>query len=285
MKRYVKKIPIISKIIGSSGYKKFRHWLAINFSHRGHFTLTRFCRLPGQYEVLSNTIASYFLKRNKKLIHITCIACSNGAEPYSIASVLLMEKPDIKFKIDAYDIDDEMLQKAISRSYSEEEVLINKNLSKEFIDFTFDVRDKSYIVKENIIENITFHKGDALDPNIRSADNKCDILFVQNLFNNLKPRMAKRAFLNIINILNKDGFLFVDGMDLGLKVKLTKKKNLIPVELNIEKNYELAKTYVNAWPYWYSGLEPLDKDRKDWPRRYSTIFKNGSINDVVDSNC
>lgn len=281
MRKYIKKLPIVKKIMETHRYKTFRHWLAINFSFRGHFTLTRFCRLPGQYEVLSNAIVDYFLKKNKKLIHITCIACSNGAEPYSIASVLLKQRPDIDFTIDAFDIDDAMLQKAINRTYSEEEVFANQYLSKDFIDFTFDVKGESYVVKDNIFKKINFHKGNALDPNIRTTDNKCDILFAQNLFNNLKPGIAKKAFLNVIDLLKEDGFLFVDGMDLGLKARLTKKKRLAPLEINIEKNYELAKTYVNAWPEWYSGLEPLSKERKDWARRYSTIFKSGSINDVI----
>lgn len=281
MRKYIKNLSIVKKIMETHRYKIFRHWLAINFSYRDHFTLTRFCRLPGQYEALSNTIVNYFLKNNKKHIHITCIACSNGAEPYSIASVLLKQRPDIDFTIDAFDIDDAMLQKAISRTYSEEEVFANQYLGKDFIDFTFDVKDDSYVVKDNIFKKINFHKGNALDPNIRTADNKCDILFAQNLFNNLKPSIAKKAFLNVINLLKEDSFLFVDGMDLGLKFRLTKKKNLTPLEINIEKNYELAKTYVNAWPEWYSGLEPLSKERKDWARRYSTIFKNGSIDNVI----
>lgn len=276
MRQYIKELSVVKKIMGTNGYKIFRHWLALNFSFRGHFTLTRFCRLPGQYKILSSTVINYFLKKNRKFVHITCIACSNGAEPYSIASVLLKQRPDIDFKIDAYDIDEVMLQKAIGKTYSEDEVLENKHISKGFIDFTFEVKDKSYVVRGNISKKVSFHKGNALDPNIRSVINKCDILFAQNLFNNLKPRVAKKAFLNVIDLLKKDGFLFVDGMDLGLKVRLTKKKNLVPIEINIEENYELAKTYVNAWPNWYSGLEPLSKERKDWQRRYTTVFKNGN---------
>jgi chemotaxis methyl-accepting protein methylase len=173
-----------------------------------------------------------------------------------------------------------MIKKAKSRTYTEDEVFANKLLTREFVDYTFDIKGEAYIVADNVFNKINFHKGDALDPDIKNTVSKCDVLFAQNLFNNLQPKIARKAFLNIIDLLKEDGFLFVDGMDLGLKVRLTRKKKLAPININIEKNYELAKTYVNPWPEWYSGLEPLSKDKKDWTRRYSAIFKKGTIDDV-----
>lgn len=44
-------------------------------------------------------------------------------------------------------------------------------------------------------------------------------------------------------------------------------KALIPLVMNIEKNYELAKTYLNERSYRYLGLEPMAKNRKEWQPR------------------
>jgi hypothetical protein len=67
--------------------------------------------------------------------------------------------------------------------------------------------------------------------------------------------------------------LFVDGMDLGLRRKLTRIHGLEPLDYRIEEIHnEARRERGTAWPYEYWGLEPFSKSKRDWKRRYATIF-------------
>ena len=35
----------------------------------------------------------------------------------------------------------------------------------------------------------------------------------------------------------------------------------------------MADGLLEAWPLHFWGLEPLDRKRRDWPVRYSTVFR------------
>lgn len=270
----VRNIPGVSLLIENERFKRFRHFFIRNFANRDPYTLTRFCRLPAQYELLAGQVMDYILpKLNGRELRIASIGCSKGSEPYSVASILLQRRPGVPFSISAYDYDPEMIAKAKERRFAAKEVFNNPALSGKFVDFTFEREpDGLFRVRDEVASHIRFELADALDPGLVRMVGQCDILYAQNLMNNMKPRMAKRAFGNIITLLRPQGALFIDGMDLGMKTTLVGRAGLLPVEEKIEEIYGESKAILNGWPVVYSGLEPFSKSRSDWKMRYSTVY-------------
>lgn len=270
----IKRRPFVKKIISSNRFKHIRHWFVRNFAKRDRFTLTLFYRSPTQYDALSGPVLDYIFESQGSNLKIACVGCSNGSEAYTISSVLTQKYPDVCFNVYASDIDIELIEKAKKGIYAKEDVMINPFITDEFVNNTFDIRDGKYIVKSEIKEKVNFSYQDVLAPGLNKLGT-FDLVYAQNLLVNMKPKMQIKAFKNICNLLKNKSVIFLDGMDLGIRSKMTIEANLKPLDYKLEKIYEEVKDPLGAWPYWYSGLEPLSLDRKDKARRYSTIYFKG----------
>ena len=151
----------------------------------------------------------------------------------------------------------------------------SKIISEPFIadTFTFDADKGVYRVKDGIRSRVSFALADALDAGLKSAVGGHDIVFAQNFIFHMKPGMARKAFNNICLIVNPGGAFFADGVDLDIRQELTRANGLTPMEFKIEEIHNEARlARAIGWPYSYWGLEPFLSVKKDWKRRYSTIF-------------
>jgi chemotaxis methyl-accepting protein methylase len=107
MKTFIRSLPGINYLIKTDTWKNFRHSLVLRLSQRKNATFTLFLRLPTQYEALAGPVLSFLLSNNESnSLKITVLGCSNGAEPYTVASVLMQKHPDLDFSIQASDIVD-----------------------------------------------------------------------------------------------------------------------------------------------------------------------------------
>lgn len=240
-----------------------------------HFT--GFLRLPNQFEALTGPVLAYLAGRpSRPPLRIVVVGCSNGAEAYTIASVLIARAPAIEFVVDAYDIDGGVIEKARSACFDRDEVLNNKILTAEFIQATFDADGESYRVKEGVAARVRFHVADVLNPEFAGQAGRCDILFAQNFLFHLTRRDAIRAFENLCELLGPRAVLFADGMDLGLRQKLTRAGRLVPLDFRIREIHDEARrARAVGWPEQYWGLEPYLTFSADGRRRYATIFLKG----------
>lgn len=270
---YLKIIPGTRSLLKTDAYYALRYRLSLSFSKRKNETYTQFLRLPSQFEALTGPVLDFILHDELKPLKIVVFGCSNGAEPYSIASVLKSYHRDINFTIYGYDIERHMLDKAKKMTYSEEELFDNKMITGNFIDSTFVRNGSAFMVKNDIAERVQFSEGDALNPNLREHVGHADIVYAQNFLVHMRPKLAEKAFGNICRILNSRAVLFIDGMDLDLRYRLTLAHNLSPLKYKIDQIHNEARhARGGGWPYIYWGLEPLSVSRKDWQRRYATIF-------------
>lgn len=102
--------------------------------------LTHFFRENHHFELLRETILPPLIKsaRSGKRVRIWSAGCSSGQEPYSIAMTVLELCPkaaDLDIKILATDIDPEILKRARSGIYSDEEIApIPPVLKQEYLD-------------------------------------------------------------------------------------------------------------------------------------------------------
>lgn len=273
-KKLIKKMPGVSQFLQTNAYGSLRFSYVLSFSHRRNETFTRFLRLPSQYDALVGPVVGYFHPEEiTDGLTITVIGCSNGAEVYSIASMLKNRHPHLRFTVKAVDIDEKQIEKAIGANYSADEVYANKKIPAWFVQNTFDIEKNNYRVKKSIKDTVSFKIADALDPNLQTINGPSDIVYAQNFLFHFKPKVSKKAFKNIISLLKPHSALFVDGMDLGLRSKLTQLNKLEPLEYKTKEIHEEARTIRGRdWPWIYWGLEPFSISRRNWRRRYSTIF-------------
>ncbi len=274
----LKAIPGVTLLLRTDRWHSFRFRLTLALSDRKNDTFTSFLRLPTQFEALLGPVLDFILtdKKNQD-IKLAVLGCSNGAEAFSIASTLKNRQPHLRFTVNAYDIDDEVIQQARAATFRAEEVLSHRAIPADFLSSTFHFSDNVCLVKEEIRDHVHFDLMDILNRDLRKLIGTFDIVFAQNFLVHMKPKVAKRGFLNICSLLNPKAALFIDGMDLNIRQKLTKAEGLKPLEYKITEIHDEARGYKGGgWPYIYWGLEPLSISQREWKRRYSTIFlKNG----------
>ena len=89
----------------------------------------------------------------------------------------------------------------------------------------------------------------------------------------MEPAPASQAFRNGVRLLKPKSALFIDGMSLDLREKLTSEEGLVPLDYACREIHEFARTHVGErwWNYYY-GMEPYASWHRDRLRRFSTIF-------------
>ena len=94
---------------------------------------------------------------------VTVMGCSNGAEAFTIASILKRRYPDLQFRVRGFDIDSEIIRKATSARYLREEIYNNQIITEDFVQSTFNRDGDTYVVKPEIAELVEFGSGNVLD--------------------------------------------------------------------------------------------------------------------------
>jgi len=270
----LKKLPGVRRVLQTSTFKQLRYEAVLLIQERRNFLFTQFLRVPTQFDALVGPVIDFLVRgKSDASLKISVWGCSNGAEPYSIASVLICRRPELDFTIRAFDIDEQMLDKARTGTYAQTEVLRNPTVSAVFIEETFSHSGDLYQVKPAVRDRVSFEAMSVLHKDLANKAGKADIIFAQNFLFHFRPKTARLAFENICRLMQSRAALFVDGMDLGLRRKLTRTHGLEPLDYRIEEIHnEARRERGTAWPYEYWGLEPFSKSKRDWKRRYSTIF-------------
>lgn len=270
----LKNLPLYGALTNTRAWQTLRHRLSLSSDTRNNSTFTGFLRLPAQYDALSGPVLEYLGGINRtEPLGIAVIGCSNGAEAYTIASALKKAFSSLDFSIKAFDIDPEMLKKAKSSCYSSSEVFNNKVITEAFIKDTFDVKDGLFSVKVEIKKHVSFAQANALDRTLLESAGTNDIVFAQNFLFHLDRKDARIALGNIMRLMKPKAAIFVDGVDIDIRSKMTRQYGLQPLDFKVEEIHNEARMARAAgWPYSYWGLEPYRMRRKDSLRRYATVF-------------
>jgi len=240
-----------------------------------HHLYTCFYRSPRQLDALAGPVCRALEQRGLTRVNIAVFAASTGAEAYTIASELLHRRPALDFTVRASDLHPETVRKASEAVYTVDEVTAGGRTPREFVERTFDPAGPGrWVVKEHVRARVSFEQADLLDEGLPARFPPADLVFAQNVLCHLSPPLARRAFDNVLGVLRPRGFLFVDGMDLDLRVELTRACALSPVDYEVKGIYREARGHVpaNWWSYYY-GSEPYLWFASDRLRRYCTIFE------------
>lgn len=233
---------------------------------------------------------------------VSVLACSKGAEVYSIAWAIRTMRSDLQLRITAVDISPEIIDFAARGAYSlhssdavarsDEEVNRNRGLiswntsrgqnawmfermSKEEIEEMFEVQGDRASVRPWLQQGIAWVCGDAGDPRLRATIGLHDIVLANRFLCHMKPEEARQCLINVAQLVRPGGYLFVSGVDLDVRTQVARELGWEPVMDLIRETHDGDASIRRGWPLEYWGLEPLDDGRADWQVRYASAFRLG----------
>jgi chemotaxis protein methyltransferase CheR len=254
--------------------RRVQHSLTLRTARRGNMLFTSFCRVPTQLDVLANDVVEFLDGHNGGAeLRVIVFGCSTGAEPYSISSVLRHRRPGLRFRIECFDIDADVIARARAASYALPELETTPPLTADFVESTFDRVADGVVVRPTIAAPVRFSVGNVLDAALIRRLGKADVVVAQNFLFHLERPDAERAFAHLFSLLRPRAALLVDGADVDIRTRLTKAAGLRACETELERIHDESRIYRGyAWPHVYWGLEPFDAKKPDAARRYATIF-------------
>ena len=211
-------------------------------------------------------------------LRIAVLACSIGAEVYSILWTLRSARPDLKIVLCAVGISKEILnvaEKGIYATRTSELVgaQIFERLTVHEKREIFDWEGNQAKVKSWLREGITWRLGDAADPELIRRIGPQDIVVASNFLCHMAPADADKCLRNIGHLISAGGYIFVSGVDLDVRTKVALDLGLKPLEELMAEIHD-GDTSVRAdWPWHWWGLEPLNQRRQDWQIRYAAAFR------------
>ncbi len=206
------------KALNIDNYKMYYEYLTNNYQEEIINLIncittnkTDFFREPKHFDFLKEVALPEFEKINKNRIRIWSAGCSTGEEPYSIAITIEeyfknKRTPDVK--ILATDIDTDVLGKAMSGIYKEEnlEEVDEPIIKRCFLKAKEETRDL-YIVKESIKNMISFRRLNLL-AGVYPMKGKFDIIFCRNVIIYFDKKTKDEVVNRFYNYLTDDGYFF-----------------------------------------------------------------------------
>ncbi len=208
-------------------------------------------------------------------IRICSMGCSSGAEIYSVLWIVRKARPDLNVIPLAVDISAAALEKGRAGSYLSQDMEFRGTVFQDRGRDLFETDGQYLRIKNWIQKGITWAQADASDPEIPTMFGLQEVVLANNFLIHMEPRKASATLANVCRLVRPGGFLICRGVDLDIRQKITATLRLKPIPLRIEQIHdaELDLDARRHWPWKYYGLEPLNKNRKDWIRRYSAVFQ------------
>lgn len=256
-------------------YGSFLHYLVRLRSSRLQRHGTYFLRNRPELDLI-RTFSSQ--KPPESALNVTVLACSNGAEVYSILWTIRSARPDLKVHLHAIDISREVVEIAQKGAYPLKghdmvHSPIFERLSEEEMLAMFDGENGELRIKSWIKEGIDWRVGDAGDPALATHLGEQDIVVANNFLCHMPSQEAERCLRNITSLVKPGGHLFVSGVDLDVRTKVALELGWTPVQSFLEEIHDGDPSVRQDWPWQYWGLEPFDSERQDGKVRYASVFQ------------
>jgi chemotaxis protein methyltransferase CheR len=272
-------LPTVATIKQLAHQLRFRYRL--RFQPRQSRIHSYFYRFPNQYRALVEKVLPERLRADPSLaqrpLEILVFAACRGEEVYTLAYLLERHFPSLDFRIRGYDIDSGVVATAREGKYTKEELHGAPFVTEEIVQGMFDAEVGGYRVKPRLRQRTAFEVGDMTDPRFVASLGPCDLMFAQNVLFHLPIDVAPRVFESLYGITAAGGTLFINGVDMDMRVRLTKKFKLEPVEYLIQEIHEDARVDRGShWSNQYWGRVPFSRQSPDWVREFGTIYTKES---------
>jgi chemotaxis methyl-accepting protein methylase len=194
-------------------------------------------------------------KPSGSTLDMTVLACSKGAEVYSISYAIRCARPDLTVRMRAVDIDRGVLEFAKRGVYSRrhhnasgsdsllgrDDVAMNtsrdqstsifERTSSGEMEALFDSDGDQVTVKPQFREGITWHLGDAGDPALVDVLGVQDIVVANRFLCHMHPPEAEACLRNLALLVRPGGYVFVSGVDLSVRTNVARSLRWRPVTL------------------------------------------------------
>ena len=217
-------------------------------------------------------------KEHGSTLRIAVLACSIGAEVYSIFWTIRSARPDLKVHLQAIDVSKEILEFAAQGIYSDStSKLVGSSIFDRMTEQEkremFDWEEDRARVKAWLREGIIWQCGDASDPEIKNALGLQDMVIGSNFLCHMAPAEAEKCLRNMARLVEPGGYLFVSGVDLDVRTRVARDLGWKAVPDRIAEIHDGDPSVRGDWPWHWWGLEPLDRRRSDWAIRYAAVFQ------------
>jgi chemotaxis methyl-accepting protein methylase len=225
-------------------------------------------------------------KAKGSTLRIAVLACSVGAEVYSILSTIRLARPDLKVRLCAVDISREIVNFAEKGIYAPDtcELVgcsVFERLSAHEMEQMFDWEGDEARVKPWLREGITWQIGDASSPELIQVLGPQDFVVASNFLCHMEPMDAEHCLRNIADLVDRGGYLFVSGVDLEVRAKMAYELCWRPIPEMLEQIHDGDPVLRGGWPLEWWGLEPLNRSRPDWQLRYAAVFQIWQLNKAL----
>lgn len=230
---------------------------------------TRFLRYPLMLQTICDLVED---REFGDSIRLCVMACSTGAELYSILWAVRKARPDLKILATGIDLSESSIAKGKSGRYARQDPELSGS-PEELLSELFDVSEQVLKVKDSIAAGTDWIVRDVRDDSVRAQLGLQDIVIANNFLVFMSEDKAMACLRKVVQFVKPGGLLFCRGVDLDVRERVAQQFLLEPISVRIEEIHECNPRERHGWPWEYWGLEPLDKTRKDWIRRYATIFR------------
>ena len=280
-------------------YGSHLHAMVRRRAERQQYFATFFLRNRAELELIRRLADQ---KTHGSKLDISVLACSKGAEVYSILWIMRSARPDLKISMHALDIAQDILEFAERGVYSltspdafnasnreavttggdvtwntcrDQLTSMFERMTREEIEAMFELKGDQARIRTWLKEGITWVCGDAGNPEVAESLGSQDLVVANRFLCHMKPAAAEGCLRNVARLVKPGGYLFVSGIDLDVRTKVAREMSWKPVTEMIREVHEGDVSLRRGWPLEYWGLEPFDDDRLDWKIRYASVFQIG----------
>lgn len=169
---------------------------------------TYFFRENQQFKVLAKTVLPELMKTREPFynLRLLCAACSNGAEPYTLAMTLAKLPAPWQLEIEACDLSDKNLAVARQGVYGDFDLRTTEPLAKASL---FEQKGSHYQLALAVRQSVRFFQLNLLDfAKIRSLV-PYQVIFCRNVLYYFDIATREKVICALADALSAGGFLFV----------------------------------------------------------------------------
>lgn len=169
---------------------------------------TWFFRNPASFTALQEYATKQWKGRlaGRKL-HVMCVPCSTGEEPYSVAmSLEAVGFQPTEYHIDAFDVSHRLLNKAQRGVYGRHSF---RNKDDDTREKYFDLVGGTFVLHDRIRNAVHFHHGNILDKYFGINAQTYDVIFCRNLLIYFDRATQDMAMAKLHHMLDPDGLLLL----------------------------------------------------------------------------
>lgn len=169
--------------------------------------VSEFFRNKERWQTLETKALPKLLEQNNGKLKIWSAACAAGEEPYTLSLILSKHLAPFRYDIQATDLDFRVLETAKRGQYTERSL---KELPNDLKQRHFTKEDDTYILHQNIKQQVTFKQHDLL---MQTFDTNYDLIICRNVMIYFTEEARIKLYEKFSRSLRKGGVLFVGSTE------------------------------------------------------------------------